>query len=205
MNANYPDEKAVFKVAIGIETPELRRDYLDQICGDNPALRQRVLNLLQMQAEEPEFLAASPVGFVATIGAPGMAETVGAQIGPYKLREQIGEGGMGVVYVAEQTEPVRRKVALKIIKPGMDSKQVIARFEAERQALALMNHPHIAQVLDGGATDVGSSLFRHGIGAWHPDHGVLRQLSTHDTQKTEVVHRCLPCDSARPSKRDHPP
>ena len=81
------------------------------------------------------------------------------EIGPYKIREQIGEGGMGVVYVAEQTEPVQRKVALKIIKPGMDTKEVIARFEAERQALAFMEHPNIARVLDAGATESGRSYF----------------------------------------------
>ena len=83
----------------------------------------------------------------------------GTVIGPYKLLEQIGEGGMGVVYMAEQTQPVRRKVALKIIKPGMDTRQVIARFEAERQALALMDHPNIAQVLDAGATESGRPYF----------------------------------------------
>jgi serine/threonine-protein kinase len=87
-------------------------------------------------------------------------EGPGTSIGPYKLREQIGEGGMGVVYVAEQTQPVRRKVALKIIKPGMDTKQVIARFEAERQALAMMDHPNIAQVHDAGATPL-----QKGVGA----------------------------------------
>ena len=79
-------------------------------------------------------------------------EGPGTVIGPYKLLEQIGEGGMGVVFMAEQQQPVRRKVALKVIKPGMDTRQVIARFEAERQALALMDHPNIAQVLDGGET-----------------------------------------------------
>src|SRR5207247_8302740 len=88
-----------------------------------------------------------------------IAERPGSTIGPYKLLQQIGEGGMGVVYMAEQTEPVRRKVALKIIKPGMDSAQVIARFEAERQALALMDHQNIARVLDGGATASGRPYF----------------------------------------------
>ena len=87
------------------------------------------------------------------------SEPLGTIIGPYKLLQQIGEGGMGVVYMAEQTEPVQRKVALKIIKPGMDSRQVIARFEAERQALALMDHPNIARVLDAGTTDTGRPYF----------------------------------------------
>jgi len=89
----------------------------------------------------------------------GSPEPVGSTIGRYKLMEQIGEGGMGVVYVAEQTQPVRRKVALKIIKPGMDTKQVIARFEAERQALAMMDHPNIARVHDAGATESGRPYF----------------------------------------------
>jgi serine/threonine protein kinase len=84
-------------------------------------------------------------------------EKPGTVIGRYKLRERIGEGGCGVVYVAEQEEPVRRRVALKVIKLGMDSRQVVARFEAERQALAMMDHPNIAKVLDAGATDTGRS------------------------------------------------
>ena len=88
-----------------------------------------------------------------------IAERPGAMVGRYKLLEEIGEGGMGAVYLAEQREPVRRKVALKIIKPGMDTKEVVARFEAERQALALMDHPNIAHVLDGGATDSGRPYF----------------------------------------------
>ena len=93
------------------------------------------------------------------LGPRPLAEPPGSRIGPYKLLQQIGEGGMGVVYMAEQTEPVRRRVALKIIKPGMDSRQVIARFEAERQALALMDHPNIARVLDAGATETGRPYF----------------------------------------------
>src|SRR5262249_41938306 len=91
--------------------------------------------------------------------APAPIEGPGTRIGPYKLLQQIGEGGMGLVYLAEQEEPVRRKVALKIIKPGMDSRHVLARFEAERQALALMDHPNIARVLDAGATDTGRPFF----------------------------------------------
>ena len=95
----------------------------------------------------------------ATIIGDRPREQVGTVIGPYKLLQQIGEGGFGVVYMAEQTQPVRRVVALKIIKPGMDTSQVIARFESERQALALMEHPHIAKVLEAGATDSGRPYF----------------------------------------------
>src|SRR5207248_3057532 len=96
---------------------------------------------------------------VPTVDAPPLVERPGTVIGPYRLMEQIGEGGMGLVFVAEQEEPVRRKVALKVIKPGMDSRQVIARFEAERQALALMDHPNIAKVLEAGTTDAGLPFF----------------------------------------------
>ena len=103
------------------------------------------------------------------------AEAPGTLIGPYKLLEQIGEGGMGVVYMAEQQSPVRRRVALKIIKPGMDTRQVIARFEAERQALALMDHPNIAQVLDAGATESGRPYFVMELVRGIPDHRVLRR------------------------------
>ena len=104
---------------------------------------------------------------------PPIAERPGTQIGPYKLLEEIGEGGMGVVYMAQQQEPVRRKVALKIIKPGMDTREVIARFEAEEQALAMMDHPNIAQVLDAGSHRVGPTLLRDGTGPRRADHRVL--------------------------------
>src|SRR5436305_2442123 len=105
---------------------------------------------------EPSSHAAGPPE--TSIYRP-VAEGPGARIGPYKLLQEIGEGGFGVVYLAEQEEPVRRRVALKIIKPGMDSRQVIARFEAERQALALMDHQNIARVLDAGTTDAGRPYF----------------------------------------------
>ena len=105
--------------------------------------------------------------------APGHYR-LGMRIGPYKLLQKIGEGGMGTVYMAEQESPVRRRVALKIIKLGMDSEQVIARFEAERQALAMMDHPNIAKVLDAGATATGRPYLRHGAGARRTDHRVLR-------------------------------
>src|SRR5437762_11640519 len=95
----------------------------------------------------------------AAVREAAAGDAPGTMIGPYKLLEQIGEGGFGVVYMAEQTEPVRRKVALKIVKPGMDTRQVVARFEAERQALALMDHPNIAKVFDGGATASGRPYF----------------------------------------------
>src|SRR5215831_10500388 len=109
-------------------------------------------------ADSPQPEVQSP-GFTQTVPLPVLTETSGTHIGRYKLLEQIGEGGFGVVWMAEQEEPVRRRVALKILKLGMDTRQVIARFEAERQALAMMDHPNIAKVLDAGATDTGRPFF----------------------------------------------
>jgi len=114
--------------------------------------------LLSAYDEQPSYLAGPVCGLVATVDSP-IAERPGTLIGPYKLLEQIGEGGMGVVYMAEQQRPMRRLVALKLIKPGMDSKQVIARFEAEKQALAMMDHENIAKVFEAGTTDTGRFYF----------------------------------------------
>src|SRR5262249_38760796 len=123
-----------------LEKPTLAEQlaFLDEVCAGQPEIRQRVERLLRSHRREDSFLQ----GGVAT-GQP-IAENPGTVIGPYKLLEQIGEGGMGTVWMAQQTEPVQRTVALKVIKPGMDSRQVVARFEAERQALAIMDHPNIA-------------------------------------------------------------
>src|SRR5262249_49467408 len=110
-------------------------------------------------AQASGFLQEPSEKSVVTMGAPLAIHRPGTVIGPYKLMEQIGEGGMGLVFVAEQQKPVRRKVALKIIKPGMGSRDVSARFEAERQALALMDHPNIAKVLDAGTAETGQPYF----------------------------------------------
>ena len=158
MNVMQLDEEAIFHVARKIADREVRAAYLEQVCGSDAALRRRVERLLRACEQEASFLEV-PACDADGRHAPIPAERPGTVIGPYKLMEQIGEGGMGVVYVAEQTQPVRRKVALKIIKPGMDTKQVIARFEAERQALAMMDHPNIAKVLDGGTTESGRPYF----------------------------------------------
>ena len=115
--------------------------------------------LLRANLGASGFMDRPALGVVATMDEPKVRECAGTVIGPYKLLEQIGEGGMGVVFMAEQTQPVQRRVALKIIKAGMDTRQVVARFEAERQALALMDHPNIARVLDAGATDTGRPYF----------------------------------------------
>jgi serine/threonine protein kinase/tetratricopeptide (TPR) repeat protein len=161
-------EDSIFAAALK-KPPAERAAYLDEACAGDPALRAEVEALLRAHAEAGSGLQqplveeeASPaVGESSPQPDTGSfpTERTGVRIAPYKLLQQIGEGGMGVVYMAEQEEPVRRQVALKIIKPGMDSAQVIARFEAERQALALMDHPNIARVLDAGTTDSGRPFF----------------------------------------------
>jgi tetratricopeptide (TPR) repeat protein/serine/threonine protein kinase len=148
----------IFWGALQIVSSEQRGAYLDQKCGEDSDLRALIEKLLLAQPKVEQFLEKPFEVNSPTINQPP-AEQAGAQIGPYKLLQQIGEGGMGTVFMAEQTEPVQRKVALKLIKPGMDSRQVIARFEAERQALALMDHPHIAKVLDAGTTGSGLPYF----------------------------------------------
>src|SRR5207248_2203528 len=131
--------------------------FLEQACSDG-VLRADVEKLLRARVEIGSFHEEPQPSLLATIEDP-IRERPGTVIGPYKLLEQIGEGGFGVVFMAEQAQPLRRKVALKVLKPGMDSRQVIARFEAERQALAMMDHVNIARVFDGGATASGRPYF----------------------------------------------
>jgi tRNA A-37 threonylcarbamoyl transferase component Bud32 len=133
-----------------------RLAFLKGACGEDAALLARVQALLDADEATEGFLPSQPVGRTTLVA---VSEKAGDRIGRYKLREKIGEGGCGIVYLAEQEEPVRRRVALKVIKLGMDTKQVVARFEAERQALAMMDHPNIAKVLDAGATDTGRPYF----------------------------------------------
>jgi serine/threonine protein kinase/WD40 repeat protein len=164
MNPNQGREETIFETAREIASPEERAAYLTRACGPDASLRERIESMLRDDEAAREFFetARSQSGG-ATAGATMRldlpAEQLGAAIGRYKLREKIGEGGCGVVYVAEQEEPVRRRVALKIIKLGMDSRSVVARFEAERQALAMMDHPNIAKVIDAGTTDTGRPYF----------------------------------------------
>jgi WD40 repeat protein/serine/threonine protein kinase len=160
-------ERDLFMAALPIEDPTGRSAYLDQACGGEAGLRQRVEALLRAFEQAGSFLqqpAADP-GATSDVEPPGPspatepAEAPGTVIGPYKLVEAIGEGGMGTVWMARQTEPVKRLLALKLIKPGMDSKAVLARFGAERRALALMDHPNIAKVFDAGAAPDGRPFF----------------------------------------------
>lgn len=157
MNDSSDSDVAVFAEAIQLSASE-RPAYLERVCGTDEQLRQRVERLLRAHDRAGDFLKQSAPEAEATAEAP-FGEKPGDRIGRYKLLQQIGEGGCGVVYLAEQEQPVRRRVALKIIKPGMDTKNVMARFEAERQALALMDHPNIAKVFDAGATESGRPYF----------------------------------------------
>ena len=158
-------EEALFGLALE-KSADKRPAFLDVMCEGDPTLRQRLEALLAAH-EQPDELLGNGVA-AATVKATvkldlmdAPDEAVGQTLGRYKLLERVGEGGCGVVYVAEQTEPVRRRVALKVIKLGMDTKQVVARFEAERQALAMMDHPNIAKVLDAGSIKFGQHLLHH--------------------------------------------
>jgi WD40 repeat protein/serine/threonine protein kinase len=168
MNPQLDKLETIFDRARQLPSPAEQAEYLAAACGGDEQMRKRVETMLRDDARAQEFLepGAEAREEDAKLGLEGsirVAETKlegpGTVIGRYKLLEKLGEGGMGVVYMAQQEEPVRRRVALKIIKLGMDTKQVVARFEAERQALALMDHPNIAKVLDGGATDTGRPYF----------------------------------------------
>src|SRR5437660_5818272 len=157
MNDVKADAKAIFLEALDCKGADELTRFLAHACGSDAALRTRVEELMRAHRDAGAFLGGGEKQG-ATCDQP-IAERTGTVIGPYKLLQQIGDGGMGVVFMAEQTRPVQRKVALKVIKPGMDSRQSIARFEAERQALAMMDHVNIARVLDAGATDSGRPYF----------------------------------------------
>jgi WD40 repeat protein/tRNA A-37 threonylcarbamoyl transferase component Bud32 len=174
MNEPEHSLREIFAEALGISDAEQRSAYLAQACGADAQLRREVEELLQAEADAGEFLPDQPAGLASRSALEELVEAAeplgpmpelpisegpGDRIGRYVLLEKLGEGGCGVVYLAQQEKPVRRQVALKIIKPGMDSRQVIARFEAERQALARMDHPNIAKVLEAGATDAGRPYF----------------------------------------------
>ena len=147
-------EEEIFQVACDLASEEARKAYLNQVCGDDQRLKERVFTLLRADLQHRNLEDTAECRSDQTeVG------TVNKIIGPYKILQEIGKGGMGVVYMAEQTKPVKRRVALKLVKPGLDTDQVVARFEAERQALAMMDHPNIAKVLDAGATEDGRPFF----------------------------------------------
>ena len=143
--------EALFELAAQKPTAVARAEFLDGVCRDNPALRARLDLLLEGHFAGEGFLTQTPERNAPS--APPVEEVPAPVIGRYKLLEKIGEGGFGEVWMAEQREPVKRRVALKIIKLGMDSRQIVARFEAERQALAMMDHPNIAKIFDAGTTE----------------------------------------------------
>jgi serine/threonine protein kinase len=164
MNADPNPAKAIFLEAVERHAPDQWPAFLDRACAGQPDLRSSVEALLAAHrevgtAEHREPAEGTDPGPVITLDLAPVRERPGDRIGPYKLLEPIGEGGMGTVWMAQQTAPVKRLVAVKLIKAGMDSRQVIARFEAERQALALMDHPNIAKVLDAGTTAAGRPYF----------------------------------------------
>src|SRR2546425_165483 len=158
MSVEQPENKAaireIFLKALEMQSPAEREAYLQEACGRDPALRAKVEVLLTSH-ENDSFLESPAVDVArsAFVTQEPLTEGHGTVIGRYKLREKIGEGGFGIVYLAEQNEPVKRRVALKIIKVGMDTREVVTRFEAERQALAMMDHPNIAKVFDAGSTE----------------------------------------------------
>jgi eukaryotic-like serine/threonine-protein kinase len=158
MNASSGKVKEIFLAAAEMTRAE-RQGYLDSACAGDEALRRDVDEMLEHHGQLGSFLQSHAGGQVPTVDSPRV-ERPGAVIADrYKLLQQIGEGGMGTVWMAQQTEPVKRLVAVKLIKAGMDAAQVLGRFEAERQALALIDHPNIARVFDGGATPSGRPYF----------------------------------------------
>jgi serine/threonine protein kinase len=149
---------SILAAAVELTSEAERRAFVAQACAGDAELQRRVEELIEYHFRAGSFLESPAPGLAATVGE-SIREGPGTVVGPYRLLEQIGEGGMGLVFVAEQQEPVHRKVALKVIKPGMDTREVVARFEAERQALAILDHPNIAKVFDGGTTPSGRPYF----------------------------------------------
>ena len=158
MSPPDPRVEAIFHEALE-RAPAERQSFVVQACAGDESLQKELLRLLRAHEDAGTYFERPHSPEIEAELARLKPEEVGERIGPYKLMEQIGEGGFGTVWVADQEQPVRRRVALKIIKMGMDTKEVIARFEQERQALAMMDHPHIAKVFDAGATQWGRPFF----------------------------------------------
>jgi serine/threonine protein kinase len=161
MSDSDPSLRTIFLEALELPDAQQRADYLAKACGPDSAQRQKIEELISAHVAAGGFLVTQhdPAQGARPSFDSSTTEAPGTVIGRYKLLQKLGEGGCGVVYMAEQEEPVRRRVALKVIKLGMDTKQVVARFDAERQALAMMDHPNIARVFDAGATDTGRPYF----------------------------------------------
>ena len=191
--------KSIFLHAVEVASAAERQVYLQAECKEDEVLHREIEALLRHHDRIGEFLESGGHGLPVTMIEP-LIEKPGTLIGPYKLLEQIGEGGMGVVFMAEQREPVRRKVALKVIKPGMDTRQVIARFEAERQALAMMDHPNIAKVLDAGTTDAGRPYFVMELVRGIPITDYCDQAAAQRPRAAGAVRSGLPGRAACPQK-----
>ena len=218
-------ERTIFLSALELESGESRSQYLARACAGNPELRASVEALLDAHQLPSNPLdrpvAVAGIGDTQLTPNPGAIESAGTMIGPYRLMEQIGEGGFGLVFAAQQQQPVRRQVALKVIKPGMDTREVIARFEAERQALAMMEHPNIASVLDAGMTQSGRPYFVMELVRGIPitEFCQRQQLSLHDrlnlfvsvcnavqhAHQKGVIHRDLKPSNVLVTKHDDRP
>ena len=167
-------EREVYLAALEFESYAERNAYLDQACED-AGMRARIDRMLGFDPEDT-FLSDTELGSAEdSFGALNSESLPGPEVGPYTLRKVIGEGGFGVVYSAEQAQPVSRTVALKLIKPGMDSREIVRRFEAERQTLAQMDHPHIARFIDVGAAESGHPYFVMELVEGKTDHTILRR------------------------------
>ena len=213
--------RTILVEALEIEDAEQRAAFLSAACGADSALRREVEELIQAHAAAGNVPArttsdhgnkGSPVEHRQSVRSARrrslnlpLTESPGDRIGRYKLLQKIGEGGCGVVYMAEQEEPVRRRVALKVIKLGMDTKQVIARFEAERQALAMMDHPNIAKVLDAGATETGRPYFVMELVRGIKITEYCDEKQALHPRAARSVHPGLPGHPARAPERDHSP
>ncbi len=204
--------REIFCACLKCPTLEERITLLRKEVAGDANLETAVRALLDAHEGNESFLEQPLNGLLSGEPLPEIVpmfldihEGPGTQIGPYKLREQIGEGGFGLVYVAEQEQPVRRKVALKIIKPGMDTREVIARFEAERQTLALMDHPNMAKVLDAGTTETGRPYFVMELVKGIPITEILRRSQAFHARAAGIVRRCLSGRATRASEGHHSP
>jgi non-specific serine/threonine protein kinase/serine/threonine-protein kinase len=184
--------------------PEERDSFVAVACAEDSALHREVQALLALHSDAGDFMDASPAMNAAAEMAHFKPEEEGERIDRYKLLQEIGAGGFGTVWMAEQLEPVSRRVALKIIKVGMDTREVIARFEAERQALAMMDHPNIAQVFDAGATDRGRPFFVMELVKGIPITQFCDEGELGHARAAGALRRRLLCDQSRAPEGRHP-
>jgi hypothetical protein len=205
MPLSQQQEEALVRAASKMSA-EQREAFLDAVCAGDAGLRSRLAGLLdnlEQHSTAPDQAQRLPA--TIRIEPPPEDEAIGKNIGPYKLLQKIGEGGCGAVYMADQEQPVHRRVAVKVIKLGMDTKAVIARFEAERQALALMDHPNIAKVLDAGSTETGRPYFVMELvrGIKFTEYCDQNKLATRE--RIGLFTKICQGHSARPSEGHHPP